>query len=232
MFKLKSPRRWLSSALTIGFAALLTFISAQTALSQTRLESLETELKAKYAEIERVIAAPPSVAAYGGDWRVHLRDWQNELARQFGKAAGLVEEVIKTNPSQVDMWQERLETLRLYAQLISSPTSRTVFGAGEVEKPAHVLNAPAAADTDKVRAMKANGDVRLRMVLAADGTVKYIFPVKSLDEVSTEAAIEAARQIRFEPAVRNGRPASQFVTFVYEFKKGRSSKPYIPRTVF
>jgi len=70
------------------------------------------------------------------------------------------------------------------------------------------------------------------MVLASDGTVKYIFPMKSQGHGSTEAAMEAARQIKFEPAQRNGQPASQFVTFVYEFRKGRSSKPYIPRTVF
>jgi hypothetical protein len=43
--------------------------------------------------------------------------------------------------------------------------------------------------------------------------------------------MEAARQIRFQPAVRNGQPVSQFATFVYEFKKGNAI-PYIPRTVF
>jgi len=232
MFKAKLSRRWLSSALTIGFASLFAFTTAQTALSQTRLESLETNLKAQYAEIQKVIKAPPPMIGNVEMWRTLLREWQDDLAQQFGKAADIVEEIIKMNPPQLDMWRERLETLRLYAQPISSPESRTVYGAGEVEKRAHVLSAPAAADTDKVLDAKANGDVRLRMVLAADGTVKYIFPIKSLDEVSTEAAIEAARQIKFEPALRNGRPASQFVTFVYEFKQGRSSKPYIPRTVF
>lgn len=232
MFKTKLPRRKLSIALTIIFASLFAFASVDTALSQTRLESLETELKAQYAEIERVIAAPPPMIEDIVTWRKQLRQWQDELASQFGKAAGLVEEIIKTNPPQMDMWRERLEALRLYAQPISSPESRTVFGSGEVETRAHVTYAPAAADTNEVRAAKANGDVRLRMVLAADGTAKYIFPIKSLDEVSTEAAVEAAHQIRFEPAIRNGQPASQFVTFVYEFKNGRSRKPYIPRTVF
>ncbi|HKC64708.1 MAG TPA: energy transducer TonB [Pyrinomonadaceae bacterium] len=228
----KLSGRLLYATLKFGLASLLALASAHTALSQARLESLETDLKAQYAEIERVIAAPPPMIENIVTWHTQLRQWQDELAQQFGKAASLVEEIIKLNPPQIEMWRERLETLRLYAQPISSPESRTIYGAGEVEKRAHVTNAPAAADTDKVRAAKANGDVRLRMVLAADGTVKYIFPIKSLDEVTTEAAIAAARQIRFEPAVRNNQPASQFVTFVYEFKQGRSSKPYIPRTVF
>jgi hypothetical protein len=34
------------------------------------------------------------------------------------------------------------------------------------------------------------------------------------------------------PAVRNGQPASQFLTLVYEFKDGKSRKPYVPRTEF
>ena len=230
--KAKLSCRLLSAALTIAYTLLLVFTSAHTALSQTRLESLETDLKAQYAEIQKVIKAPPPMIGNVEMWRTLLREWQDDLAQQFGKAADIVEEIIKMNPPQLDMWRERLETLRLYAQPISSPESRTIYGAGEVEKRVHVLSAPAAADTDKVLDAKANGDVRLRMVLAADGTVKYIFPIKSLDEVSTEAAMEAARQIKFEPALRNGQPASQFVTFVYEFKQGRSRKPYIPKTVF
>ncbi len=53
-----------------------------------------------------------------------------------------------------------------------------------------------------------------------------------MDRDATDAAVAAARQIRFEPAQRNGGPASQFVTLVYEFKDGRPSKPYIPKTIF
>ena len=69
-------------------------------------------------------------------------------------------------------------------------------------------------------------------MLAADGTVKHVFAVKSLGHGLTEAAIEGARRIKFEPAERGGQPASQFATFIYDFKGARPAKPYVPRTIF
>jgi outer membrane biosynthesis protein TonB len=74
--------------------------------------------------------------------------------------------------------------------------------------------------------------VRLRLVLAADGTVRNIFPMKPLPHRLTEAAIDAARQIKFMPAVRNGQPVSQFATLSYEFKNGQGLPPYVPEHEF
>jgi TonB family protein len=199
---------------------------------QASLKELEAKLQLQYAAIERQIADPPSPQAFPLDWRLRLREWQDELARRFGQAAATVEQIIKLNPPHQDLWQERRETLLLYSQPISSPESRTVFGSGEVEKSARVLEAPVAAYPDQARLVKANGEVRLRLVLAADDKVKYVFPIKSSPHGLTEAAMEAARLIKFEPAIRNGRPVSQFATFVYEFKQGRALPPYIPTTVF
>jgi len=69
-------------------------------------------------------------------------------------------------------------------------------------------------------------------VLASDGTVKYIFPMKPLPYGLTEAAMAAARQIKFERAIRDGEPASQFATLSYEFKDGHGLPPYFPRPEF
>ncbi len=74
--------------------------------------------------------------------------------------------------------------------------------------------------------------MRLRLVLASDGTVKYIFPMKPLPYGLTEAAMAAARQIKFERAIRDGEPASQFATLSYEFKDGHGLPPYFPRPEF
>ena len=68
--------------------------------------------------------------------------------------------------------------------------------------------------------------------LASDGAVKYIFPMKPLKHGLTEAAIEAAQKIRFEPAIRDGKPASQFATLSYEFKNGKGLPPYFPQHEF
>ena len=202
-----------------------------TATAQTTLEQLELKLKSQYAGIEKEIAAPPAWVDFPEGYRVVLRAWQDRLSSRFAKAAATVAEILKLDPPNADFWRERLETLLLYSQPISSPDQRTVFGDGEVQKRARLIDTPAAVYTDEARAHKTSGEVRLRLVLTSDGTVRNIFPIRSSSHGLTEAAMAAAQEIKFQPAIRKDQPASQFATFVYEFQKG-NAKPYIPRTVF
>lgn len=207
-------------------------------------DQLELKLKAQYVAIEKVIANPPRPAESTiiqmpgqppydvADYKRRIREWQDDLAQSFKAAEDIVAEILKLNPPDPTFWRERLDTLDLYAQPVSSPETRTVYGIREVEKSAQILLLPLAVYTDEARAAHARGDVRLRLVLAADGKVKYIFPLKSLRYGLTESAMAAANQIKFEPAIRNGKPASQFLTLVYEFENGQAHKPYVPRTEF
>jgi len=217
-------------ALVICAQSVLGLVTAGGA--QSSIDQLQAELKTKYAKIEKVISSPPSPAQYPVDYKRRLREWQDDLAQSFVAAAKTIEEILKLNPPNAVFWRERLETLQLYSQPVSSPDERKVFGSSEVQQSARIMETPAAEYTAEAQSAKAKGEVRLRMVLAADGTVKDIFPIKSLGHGLTESAMNAARQIKFEPAIRNGAPASQFITFVYEFSNGKSRPPYIPRTVF
>jgi TonB family protein len=209
------------------------------------LEQLEQKLKSQYATIEKTIANPPSprdsptVVHLPGqppydvaDYKRRIRLWQDDIAQSFKAAADTVAEILKLNPPNGDYWRERLDTLKLYAEPVSRPEERTIFGRSEVQKPVKFVDTPLAVYTDEARAAKAKGDVRLRLVLAADGTVKYVFPIKSLRYGLTEAAMNAVRQIKFEPAMRNGSSASVFMTLVYEFESSGSRKPYVPRGEF
>jgi TonB family protein len=201
--------------------------------NQNSIQQLETKLESQYRETQKLFASPPNpMGRLPADYHRLLREWQDDLAQSFVRAAATVDEILALNPPNREMWQERLETLRLYGQPISSPEERRVFGSGEVQTSARILETPLAEYTAEARATKTHGDVRLRLVLAADGTVKNVFPIKPLSHGLTESAMKAARQITFEPAVRNGKPASEFMTFVYEFEKGLARQPYIPRTVF
>jgi TonB family protein len=58
--------------------------------------------------------------------------------------------------------------------------------------------------------------VRLRVVLGANGEVRDALVLAGQPDFS-EAGIEAAKSIRFKPAVKGGRPVSQFVTVEYYF---------------
>jgi TonB family protein len=203
------------------------------ALQKSRTE-LEARLESQYKKIEKVIVSPPSRLQYRAesDYKRHLREWQDDLAQSFAAAGTIISDILKLHPPDAPFWQERLETMQFYSEPVSPPETRKVFGSGEVEKSANILEMTAAAYTDETRAARAEGQVRLRLVLAADGNVKYVFPIKSAGHGLTEPAMNAARGIKFEPAVRLGQPASEFFTVVYEFKNGQGLTPYIPKSVF
>lgn len=203
--------------------------SAQHSQSQA---ALEKKLAHQYGAIQKQFTLPPRPPSDFVTARpASRREWQVELARLFSEAAVTVEEILALNPLNADLWRERLETLRLYGQPTSSPKERTIYGAGEVDKKAKLIDTPLAVYTEEARQANAKEEVRLRLVLAGDGTIRNMFPIKSAGHALTESAVTAAQQIKFEPAVKDGRPVSQFVTLVYEFKK-KDAKPKIPRTVF
>jgi len=61
------------------------------------------------------------------------------------------------------------------------------------------------------------GTVRLRLILMATGKVSGITPITRLPHGLTQMAIEAAKKITFDPAIKDGRPVSQYVTIEYNF---------------
>jgi TonB family protein len=215
--------------LLVGIVAVQGFGNKVTAAApQASREQLEAKLQQQYDGLARKFANGPSSLVFPADSRERLRRWQDDLAQLFAEAGATVDEILKLNPPDADVWRERRETLSLYSQPISPPESRTVFGTSEVQKRARLLSSPPAAYPDEARLAKAKGEVRLRVVLAGDGTVKNIFPMRPQEHGLTEAAMVAAKQLRFEPAIRNGQPVSQFATVAYEFKHQKSSQPYFP----
>jgi TonB family protein len=93
----------------------------------------------------------------------------------------------------------------------------TVFNACQVTRKAIILYKPSPGYTDEARLNHATGTVVLRAVLSASGQVKEIMPLERQPYGLTEAAIDAAQRIRFSPALKNGRPVSQYATIEYRF---------------
>ena len=228
----KVNSRFLLPVLVISLTASM-FSDRQTAAAQqATLDQLEAKLQQQYATIEDRFAHGPAKMVYPPDPRERIHRWQEDLAQSFAEAGKTIDEILKLNPPDAEKWRERSDTMWLYSQPSSPPSTRTVFGAGEVQKKARLLDPPAAVYPDAARLAKAKGEVRLRVVLASDGAVKYIFPMKPLKHGLTEAAIQAAQKIKFEPAIRDGKPASQFATLSYEFKNGKGLPPYFPQHEF
>ena len=94
--------------------------------------------------------------------------------------------------------------------------SRT-FRQSEVTKKAAITRKPEPDFTEQARRFNVTGVVRLRAILAASGEVKNIAVVKSLPHGLTERSLEAARQMRFNPALKDGRAVAQYVVLEYNF---------------
>lgn len=91
------------------------------------------------------------------------------------------------------------------------------FTAREVTQKARVLAKPEPNYTEWARRFGVTGTVRMRLILRPSGEVGSITPISRLPHGLTQAAIEAARRIKFTPAMKDGRAVAQYGTFDYNF---------------
>jgi TonB family protein len=61
--------------------------------------------------------------------------------------------------------------------------------------------------TDEARSLKIQGEVLLEVVLEASGKLRIVRVVRGLGHGLDDAAVRAAEQIQFKPALRDGQPA-------------------------
>jgi len=71
--------------------------------------------------------------------------------------------------------------------------------------------------TEEARQSKIQGTVVLSLIFGADGSIREIRVLRSLPLGLTESAIEAAQRIRFNPAMRDGRPVNVRSQIEYNF---------------
>jgi len=77
-----------------------------------------------------------------------------------------------------------------------------------------LLNQPQPLFTELARKNKVQGVVRIRILIDAGGTVKEAVIVRGLPDGLNEQAIRAAYQMRFRPAMKDGRPVSYWLNNV------------------
>ena len=73
--------------------------------------------------------------------------------------------------------------------------------------PAEILSKPVPIYTDEARAKRIEGEVLLEVVLEASGKMHVLRVVRGLGHGLDDAAVRAAEQIRFKPALRDGQPS-------------------------
>jgi len=112
--------------------------------------------------------------------------------------------------------EERLKLVRREGGA-TEPQADGPFTGTEVERKALIVYKPEPPYTEEARRNKVSGTIRLRVVLSPTGHVTDIEAVTWLPNGLTESAMRVARQMRFFPAEKGGRPVSQYVNLEYNF---------------
>lgn len=92
-----------------------------------------------------------------------------------------------------------------------------IFRRNEVDSSVKILSRPEPAYTESARKNQVTGIVVLRTVFTSSGSVTNISVIRGLSDGLTERAIAAAKQIRFTPATKDGRPVSMWMQLEYNF---------------
>jgi TonB family protein len=72
--------------------------------------------------------------------------------------------------------------------------------------PVEILHKPAPQYTEEARQRRIEGEVLVEVVFLSNGSLQVVRVSRGLGHGLDEAAIRAAQQIRFKPAVREGKP--------------------------
>lgn len=91
------------------------------------------------------------------------------------------------------------------------------FTGKEVALKAKVVTKPEPPYTEAARQNEVTGTVVLRCVFSSSGAVTNLRAVSGLPYGLTENAIDAARQIRFIPAIKDGHFVSMWIQLEYNF---------------
>ncbi|MCI0487754.1 MAG: energy transducer TonB, partial [Blastocatellia bacterium] len=87
----------------------------------------------------------------------------------------------------------------------------------QVDSKPILLNRPRPNYTEEARNEKLQGTVRAQVLVGEDGRVERVRVIRGLSAGLTEEAIQAASQMRFRPATKDGRPVAHWVTLEIEF---------------
>jgi TonB family protein len=91
------------------------------------------------------------------------------------------------------------------------PTVQSRPAAAAIAKitPAEIISKPNPVYTDEARSKKIEGEVLLEVVFEATGKIHVLRIVRGLGHGLDDAAVHAAEQIRFKPALKDGQPSDQ-----------------------
>ncbi|MDX6385994.1 MAG: periplasmic protein TonB, partial [Blastocatellia bacterium] len=125
----------------------------------------------------------------------------------------------KNPPANEARLKEAREEIAALERLYTEKKERGIaeMETAQGDRKARVIYRVEPKYTEDARENKISGSVVLGLTVDHQGLPQNIQVRKSLYPSLDQSAIEAARQMRFEPALKNGEPASMFITVEMNF---------------
>jgi TonB family protein len=114
-----------------------------------------------------------------------------------------------------------IEISEVPGTLFYAETITDVYKGPDVDQKVRITAKPEAEYTSEGIRKDISGAVILRAVFTGTGRIVNIRVVSGLPYGLTEAAVEASRKIKFEPAQKDGKPVSMWLQLVYRFDNFR-----------
>lgn len=92
-----------------------------------------------------------------------------------------------------------------------------IYEPKEVDQKARITKKSEPRYTEQARRKRTSGWVVLRVVFKASGEIGDIEVIRDAPDGLTEECIKVAREIKFEPAMKDGHPVSTYVRVEYTF---------------
>lgn len=117
-----------------------------------------------------------------------------------------------------DTWREQLKVMQEQAVApTTQSTVETTFDPKTLTQKARVLSKPEPQYTEAARLAGAQGTIAIGGIFSSDGEVRHLVVTRALGYGLTTAAIRAAREIKFQPAMKDDRPVSMYIQLEYQF---------------
>jgi TonB family protein len=121
----------------------------------------------------------------------------------------------------------------LYGQ--KAPKSKTkeerVYFSSEITVEPRITESPEPDYTDEARKNAVAGSVIIRCIFRASGEITDIFVSTGLPHGLTKRAVEAAKHIKFVPAMKKARPVSVWMELEYKFSLDKRTTKDVIRSI-
>jgi tetratricopeptide (TPR) repeat protein len=147
---------------------------------------------------------------------------------EYQKAVETLQKVVETHEKDRKAWlylgmseaklKNKSNAVKAFKKALKVYQEDAEEAANAAQTKTNIISKPRAEYTESARRNQTQGTIRLAVEFSADGKIKEIFAFQTLPDGLTEACIEAARRIRFEPGKKDGKPFSTIAIVTYDFR--------------